>query len=92
MTSYLRNPLTFVWVLLTATTIASWSVGRGHGSGYEINATVTVIVLILAAVKALFVIRNFMEVRFAPTWLKATVYGWVVGLFLLLLAAYRATL
>ena len=92
MTTYLRNPLTLVWALLAAITIASWSVGRGHGGGYEINATVTAIVLILAAVKAQLVIRYFMEVRAAPAWLKATAYGWVAGLFLVLLAAYRATL
>jgi len=92
MTSYLRNPLTFIWALLTAITIASWSIGKGHGSDYHISATITAIVLILAAVKAQFVVRYFMEVRFGPTWLKFVAYGWVIGLLLLLLAAYRATL
>lgn len=88
MTGYLRNTLTHVWAFLTAVTIASWYIGRGQGVDYRIDAAITVSVLMLAAIKAFCVIRYFMEVRFGPVWLKRTAYGWVIGLLLLLLAAY----
>jgi caa(3)-type oxidase subunit IV len=92
MTAYLRNRLTGVWAFLTAITVASWLIGRGHGGEYEIDVAVTVGVLLMAAVKAQLVIQYFMEVRSAPRWMKRTVYGWVVGLFLPLLGVYWASL
>jgi len=88
MAAYLRNPLTWVWAFLTAITVASWWIGRGHGVGYQLNPAVTLGVLAIAALKAQLVIRYFMEVRFGPAWLKRLAYGWVILLFLLLLAAY----
>jgi len=36
------------------------------------------------------VIWHFMEVRDAPTWLRATTSGWVVALFGLLMGLYFA--
>jgi len=36
------------------------------------------------------VIWHFMEVRFAPRWLKLTTGGWLVGLVALLLGFYFA--
>ncbi len=88
MTEYLRNPLTRVWATLTAITVLSWWLGRGQGVEYEPGATITYGVLIMATVKALLVIGYFMEVRFAPAWLKSITYGWAVGLLLLLLLSY----
>jgi hypothetical protein len=92
MAPYIRNPLTYVWAFLTAITIASWWIGRGHSVDYQLNPAVTVSVLAIAALKAQLVIRHFMEVRFGPAWLKRVAYGWVILLFLLLLAAYWARL
>lgn len=88
MTAYLRNPLTIVWAVLTASTLAAWWIGGGRGGVYHLDAAVTFGVLMIAAVKAHLVIRYFMEVRFAPTWLKHTTNGWVVLLFTLMLVAY----
>lgn len=90
MASYLRNPLTWVWAFLTTITIASWWIGRGQNVAYQLNPAVTLGVLAIAALKAQLVIRYFMEVRFGPAWLKRLAYGWVILLFLLLLAAYWA--
>ena len=92
MTTYIRNPLTIVWALLSAVTIASWLTARDGGATHQINVTVTVVVLLLAGLKAQLVIWHFMEVRTAPRWLKVVTSAWVVGLFTLLLGSYFATL
>lgn len=88
MTSLLRNPLTIVWALLTSVTVVSWLVARDGGASHQLNATVTTVVLLIAAVKTYLVIHHFMEVRRAPWWLKVTTSGWVVALFALLLGVY----
>lgn len=87
MTVYLRHPLTIVWAVLTAVTLASWLTARG-GDIYRVDATVTVFVLLVAAVKTQLVIWHFMEVRHAPRWLKVTTNAWLIGLFALLLGFY----
>jgi Prokaryotic Cytochrome C oxidase subunit IV len=92
MTSLIRSPLTIVWALLTTVTIASSLIAVGRGASHQINTTVTIVVLLIAAFKAHMVIWHFMEVRHAPGWLKATTSGWVLGLFALLLGLYFAAL
>jgi cytochrome c oxidase subunit 4 len=90
VTTYVRNPLTMVWAVLTAVTVVSWVTARDGGSAHVVNATVTVVVLLIAAVKTLLVIWHFMEVRHAPRWLKVTTGSWALGLFALLLGFYFA--
>ncbi|KAA0120101.1 cytochrome C oxidase subunit IV family protein [Mycolicibacterium sp. P9-22] len=90
MTAHLRNPLTIVWALLTVVTLVSWLTARDSGSAHVLNATVTAVVLVIAAVKSQLVIWYFMEVRHAPRWLKAVTAGWVTALFALLLGLYVA--
>jgi hypothetical protein len=92
MTSLIRNPLTIVWALLTTVTIAASWIALDGGASHQINAGVTTVVLLIAAVKAHVVIWHFMEVRHAPIWLKATTSGWVLALFALLLGFYFAGL
>jgi hypothetical protein len=88
--SAIRSPLTLVWAALTLVTIVSWLTARDGGSAHVVNATVTVVVLLIAAVKTVLVIWHFMEVRYAPRWLKVTTGSWVTGLFALLLGFYFA--
>lgn len=90
MVTYLRSPLTIVWGLLTAVTIVSWLTARDGGSAHVLNATVTVVVLLIAAVKTLLVIWHFMEVKRAPRWLQVTTGSWAIILFALLLGCYFA--
>lgn len=92
MTSYIRNPLSYVWAFLTAITIASWAISQGAAAEFEINAAVTVGVLLIAAVKAQLVIRYFMEVQTAPAWLKKVTYGWNIALLIILLGSYSLSL
>ncbi|BBY64294.1 prokaryotic cytochrome C oxidase subunit IV family protein [Mycolicibacterium helvum] len=77
-----------MWAVLTAVTVASWLTARDGGAAHLVNATVTVVVLVIAAVKTQIVIWHFMEVRRAPAWLRATTSGWLVVLFGLLLGMY----
>ena len=89
MTSYLRNPLTIVWALLSLVTVVSWLTARDGGSAHQSStSTVTVVVLLIAAVKTQLVIWHFMEVRRSPTWLRITTMSWLIVLFALLLGFY----
>lgn len=92
LTGYLRNPLTLVWALLTAVTLASWWTAREGGGPLHLSASITVFVLVVAAVKTQMVIWHFMEVNHGPRWLKLTTRGWLLGLFALLLGVYFAAL
>ncbi|RLT97043.1 MAG: hypothetical protein D9N11_14800 [Ketobacter sp.] len=88
MGAYLNNRLTHVWAFLTAITVASWWIGQSRGATFQLDAMVTLTVLLMASVKAQLVIQYFMEVRSAPRWLKQTAYGWNIGLLLLLTGVY----
>jgi caa(3)-type oxidase subunit IV len=90
VTTYVRNPLTLVWAVLSVVTVASWLTARDGGAAHVVNATVTVVVLLIAAVKTQLVIWHFMEVRRSPTWLQVTTMSWLVVLFGLLLGIYFA--
>jgi cytochrome c oxidase subunit IV len=92
VTTYLRSPLTIVWALLTVVTVVSWLTARDGGAAHVVNATVTVVVLVIAAVKTQLVVWHFMEVRHSPRWLKVTTGCWLIGLFALLLGFYFAAL
>lgn len=84
----LRNPLTWVWFFLTATTLVSWWISRSGGMDFSPNAVVTVCVMAFATLKAHLVIWYFMEVRMARAWLKWTLGGWLLLLITLLLGVY----
>lgn len=91
MTAFLRNPLTIVWAFLTAITLASWWISQGAGAAYHTNMAVTLSVLLIAMVKVHFVVRYFMDVRHAPSWLKRTTSGWLILLFGVLCGFYLAS-
>jgi len=88
MTRYIGNPLTYAWLFLTLITFVSWWIGHTYDLDYHTDTAVTVCVLLIAAVKTILVIRYFMEVRFAPPWLKVCTYGLVGFSFALMLAFY----
>ena len=87
-----RRSAIYVWLFLTVITVASWWMGRSGAVAYQVDELVTYSVLIMAAAKSYFVLNHFMEVRQAPIWLKRTVLGWLVFLFLMLAAFYFFTL
>ena len=93
MMAYLRNPLD----LRLGVSGGSLPLPRGRLAGamalrINIDAAITIGVLLIASVKAQLVIRYFMEVRSAPRWLKRTTYGWNIALLFLLLWIYSQSL
>jgi hypothetical protein len=80
---------TIVWAVLSAITIVSWFLAPAHRHGsVSASTTITIAVLVLAAIKTRLIIQHFMEVRSAPTWLKLATDGWQVVLFGGILAIY----
>lgn len=66
---------TLVWAGLIVVTAISWALGHEIGSPELANA----IIVVLSFLKVRFVIRDFMEVREAPLWLRLVIDVWVVA-------------
>jgi heme/copper-type cytochrome/quinol oxidase subunit 4 len=79
--------LTVVWVLLSVLTVVSW-VLTPHGGSFRPSTGVTIAVVLIAAVKMRFVLRDFMDVRHAPVWLRAGTDAWLVALWAAVLVIY----
>ena len=80
--------VTGTWALLCALTGLSW--GLAAARHLAPGTALTLIVLGIAAVKTRLVIRQFMDVRTAPSWLRRATDGWlavlmtaIIGLYLL---------
>ena len=90
MASYLRGPLTLVWLLLTGVTLLSWWLGSSEASSsLGVSTPVTLGVIALAMVKTHLVFWHFMELRSAPAWLRWSCDGWLAFLALMLVGIYR---
>jgi len=85
-----HRALISVWAFLVAVTLASWWLGRSTDEPFHVDRVITIAVLLVAAVKVRLVILYFMEVRYAPSWLKWTCDGWLAFLFLALIGFYWA--
>ena len=73
---------TYVWLILSAFTIASLFLAPAHEPGVaQASVPITVAVLLLAAIKARLIIQYFMEVRTAPVWPRVATDGWLVLIF-----------
>lgn len=84
-----ERTMTWTWLVLVAITIGSWWLAPAHSSGVaSASVAVTCVVLALAVVKARLIIRQFMEVRTAPGWLKAATDGWLAALIATVLVIY----
>jgi hypothetical protein len=78
MKALLMIPETFIWLLLSALTLASWYVGSGVGDA-EVWAAGAM--LTIAFFKVRLVIMHFMELRQAPLPLKLLAELWVIVAF-----------
>jgi hypothetical protein len=82
---------TYVWVGLSAITVVSWGLASARdGSHLVANTPITIGVLAIGAVKVRLIIREFMEVRQAPAWLRRFTNVWIVVLWITVLAIYFA--
>ena len=80
----LTNRAGLSWLVLIAATVVSWAVGAEHGTG----STIGVLVLGIAAIKVRLVGLDFMELRHAPTALRAAFEAYCVGMWALLSGLY----
>lgn len=72
--------LAVVWAVLSAITVLSWLLVTFTQDGGRITsrAALTAGVVVIGLVKTRLIMQEFMEVRTAPTWLRAFTDGWLI--------------
>jgi len=83
--------ITVAWLTLSGITVLSWWLAPGHpGGGDQASPSIviTIAAILLAFLKCRVIIRYFMEVRSAPRWLRFCTDGWLVLLWVVVLAIY----
>jgi hypothetical protein len=86
MRDLIRSRITWIWALLVGATLLSWELG--HGLGVQDTRVAGSLILVVAMVKVRFVMLDFMEIRHAPTWMRAGAEIWTVVLAALLVALF----
>lgn len=81
---FARGRAVVSWLMLIAATLLSYALGAEHGVG----AAVVVVVFGIAAVKIRLVGLDFMELRGAPTPLRAAFEGYCLALWSVLSGLY----
>jgi hypothetical protein len=69
-----------VWLGLTLVTLISWWISTGGHTGWSPNLAASMAVVIIAVIKARFVLREFMELGHASRWLRVLSDVWVLAL------------
>lgn len=77
-----------VWIVMVLLTIASYFIGE-LGSG---GLVATAFLLLAAGLKAIFIIRDFMELRGVSFLWRAIMYGWLLVVCLSIGIAYLFSL
>ncbi|CDO89128.1 hypothetical protein AWC29_11670 [Mycobacterium triplex] len=81
--------ITYVWIVLSAVTIVTWVLGHAEeGYGRGATTAVAMVVLAIAFIKVRLIIRQFMEVRSGPRWLRVFCDVWIVVLAGTIVATY----
>ena len=84
-----QKRLLFVWLALSAITLAQLMLGSlGERDSLTPNAWVTSMAIVIALIKVRVIIREFMEVRHAPVLLCRLTDLWVVLTGVSLLGSY----
>ncbi|CRZ18072.1 cytochrome C oxidase subunit IV family protein [Mycolicibacterium neworleansense] len=84
-----ERAVTRTWLVLVAITIGSWWLAPAQYSDtLAASVPITALVLALTLIKSRLIIRQFMEVRAAPRWLKLATDGWLAVLFGAVFAIY----
>lgn len=74
--------VTRTWLVLVSITVGSWWLAPAqYSEALRASVPITALVLALTLIKSRLIIRQFMEVRTAPRWLKLATDGWLVVLF-----------
>ncbi len=74
-----KSRIVLVWAGLTLVTLMSWAISHSVGA-LSPSFGITMAVIVIAVIKARFVLRDFMEVGHASRWLRVLSDVWVVGL------------
>jgi hypothetical protein len=82
----IRSRITLIWLLLVGATLLSWELG--HGLGVKDARAAGSLILVVAMIKVRLVVLDFMELRHAPTWMRAGAEIWTVLLAALLVALF----
>jgi hypothetical protein len=77
-----RMSITQIWVILVVLTLLSVSIGEKHAAG----AASSCVVVLIAAVKARWIILDYMEARHAPPPWRWMFEGWLAACTALMLA------
>ena len=86
MKGTVTSRITWTWALLSALTMVSWALAATRR--FTPSTAVTIVVLAIAAVKTRTVIRQFMEVRVAPRWLRRATDAWLAVLMAAIIGPY----
>jgi hypothetical protein len=90
MSATFNKRLMFVWLVLTAMTLAYIWLDHSADDGGVLKAStvVTVGAIVIALVKVRIIFREFMEVRHAPVLLRRLTDAWVLIIGVCLLGSY----
>ena len=89
MNAGFEKRLLIVWLVLSAITIASLSVGSlDDRDAFSANTAITCSVIVAALVKIRLIFREFMEVRHAPVLLGRLTDTWLLITAVSLLGIY----
>ena len=80
--------ITVAWVALALITLVSSLLGSSGARGAAAADAAALTVLVLAVVKARVVLRQFMEVRTAPRWLRHSTDLWLLGFTVVIAGTY----
>ena len=80
--------ITSVWVATCALTIASAIAAARFGHGQAGKVGLSLAVLAIGAAKAALILRDFMELRTAPRWLRWFGGIWLSALFATIVVLY----
>lgn len=87
--STLKNKFTYVWILLIAITLISWTLADSYIAGDTKAASIfTIIIILLAFFKVAMVVWHFMEIKIAPLPLKVILTVWIIGVCAAILFLY----
>lgn len=89
MNAMFEKRLGIVWLVLSAITVASYSISASDGgAALGMNAVVTTGVILVSLVKVRLILMEFMEVRHAPVPLQRLADAWLLITGACLLASY----
>jgi len=89
MDTAIRKRLAIAWIVLAAITLLAWWIGARHGPGpLRPDAAVALSAIAITIVKVRVIMREFMDVRSAPAWLKRITDAWLLSFAVAMLVAY----